>query len=297
MNAEGADRFRDLVEEEWTQIKDTEVDLPREEVERIYAYFAPPAFESLPNESAGLEERRAADSEFARWLRINTVAHKFPGYAIVNVSLKPIGGIPGDISAAQMDAVADLAEQFSFEQIRATHEQNLVLPHVRKDDLYEVFKGLKAADLATANIGLVSDIIACPGLDYCTLANTRSIPIAQRISERLADPDEQEALGELKVKISGCINACGHHHVGHIGILGVDKKGEEFYQVTLGGSAGEDAAIGDIVGRGLSSGDVVDAVETLVDFYKKQRNDGERFLDVYRRLGAEPFKEALYEAA
>ncbi len=297
VNTEGAENFRDMVEAEWAQIKDAGIDLPREEMERIRAYFAPPAFDALPDKSSALEERRAAEPNFARWLRVNTAAHKIPGYAIVNISLKPIGGIPGDISDAQMEAVADIAEGFSFDEIRATHEQNLVLAHVRKDDLYAVWTALKAIDLATPNIGLVSDIIACPGLDYCTLANTRSIPIAQRISERLADLDEQEALGELKIKISGCINACGHHHVGHIGILGVDKKGEEFYQITLGGSAGEDAALGEIVGRGLSSGDVVDAVEKFAGFYKTQRNDGERFLDVYRRLGAGPFKEALYDAA
>lgn len=297
LNAEGVERFQSLVEEEWAQIKNSHIDLPSEEIERIQAYFSALAFEKLPANSVALEEGRAADKEFARWLRVNTVTHKIPGYSIVNISLKPIGGIPGDISDAQMEVVADLAEQFSFDEIRATHEQNLVLPHARKEDLFEVWRALNATGLATANIGLVSDIIACPGLDYCTLANTRSIPIAQRISERLGNLDEQEALGELKVKISGCINACGHHHVGHIGILGVDKKGEEFYQVTLGGSAGEDASIGEIVGRGLSSGDVVDAVEKLVQFYKSKRNDGERFLDVYRRLGAGPFKEALYEAA
>ncbi len=297
VNAEGAERFRGLVEEEWAQIRSSGIDLLREEIERIHAYFEAPAFEKLPGESVALNAQRDGNGEFDRWLRVNTVAHKIPGYAIANISLKPIGGIPGDISAAQMEAVADLADQFSFDEIRATHEQNLVLPHVRKEDLFKVWRVLKAAGLATANIGLVSDIIACPGLDYCTLANTRSIPIAQRISERLADLDEQESLGELKIKISGCINACGHHHVGHIGILGVDKKGEEFYQVTLGGSAGEDASIGEIVGRGLSSGDVVDAVEKLVQFYKSERNDGERFLDVYRRIGADPFKEALYAAA
>ena len=297
VNAEGAERFKELVEEEWAQIKDTNIDMPREEVERIHAYFAPPAFEKLPANSETLEKHRAENSAFARWLRVNTAPHKISGYSIVNISLKPIGGIPGDIADTQMEVVADLAEKYSFDEIRATHEQNLVLPHVRFGDLFRVYEALDAAGLATANIGLATDIIACPGLDYCTLANTRSIPVAQRISQRLADLDEQEELGELKIKISGCINACGHHHVGHIGILGVDKKGEEFYQVTLGGSAEEDAAIGDIVGRGLSSEDVVGAVEKLIHFYKSNRNDGERFLDVYRRLGAEPFKEALYDAA
>ena len=297
VNAEGIDRFSELVEEEWAKIKDDQIDLPQEEIARIGAYFAAPTFETLPATSEALEEKRAANNEFAQWLRVNTDEHKAPGYAIVNISLKPIGGVPGDISDEQMEAVADLAERYSFDEIRATHEQNLVLAHVKLDDLFAVWEGLKAADLATANAGLASDIIACPGLDYCALANTRSIPIAQRISERVGDIARQEELGELKIKISGCINACGHHHVGHIGILGVDKKGEEFYQITLGGSAEEDASIGEIVGRGLSSGDVVDAVDQLINFYKENRQDKERFLDTYRRLGAEPFKEALYAAA
>ncbi|WP_428407663.1 nitrite/sulfite reductase [Hyphococcus sp.] len=297
VNAEGAEKFADMVEAEWEQIKDSGIDLPREEMARINAYFAPPAFEKLPEASNALEEKKASEKEFARWLRVNTVAHKVPGYAIVNISLKPIGGVPGDISDVQMEAVADIAEEYSLDEIRATHEQNLVLPHVKKDDLYAVYSALKAADLATANIGLVSDIIACPGLDYCSLANARSIPIAQRISERFADLDDEEDIGELKIKISGCINACGHHHVGHIGILGVDKKGEEFYQVTLGGSGAEDASLGEIAGRGLSSDQVVDAVEKLVGVYRQNRQGKERFLDTYRRLGADPFKEALYEAA
>ena len=297
VNAEGAENFAALVEEEWGRIKGSGVDLPSEEIARIQAYFAPPDFAALPEESAALEKHRADDPEFARWLRTNTVAHKAPGYAIANISLKPVGGIPGDITDAQMEAVADIAEQYSHDEIRATHEQNLVLPHVKKDDLFAVWSALLAADLATANIGLVSDIIACPGLDYCTLANTRSIPIAQRISERFADLDAQEDLGELKIKISGCINACGHHHVGHIGILGVDKKGVDFYQITLGGSGAEDASIGEIAGRGLSSTEVTDAVEKLVGFYRENRQGKERFLDTYRRLGAEPFKEALYDAA
>ena len=297
VNTEGAEKFAEMVEKEWASIEKTHIDLPHEEIERINAYFAPPAFETLADDSIALEAKRKGDPEFARWLRTNTAPHKIPGYAIVNISLKAIGGVPGDASDAQMEAVADIAERCSFDEIRVTHEQNLVLPHVKKDDLYDVWTTLKKADLAVANIGLVSDIIACPGLDYCNLANARSIPIAQRISERFSDLSLQEELGELKIKISGCINACGHHHVGHIGILGVDKKGEEFYQVTLGGSGAEDAALGDIVGRGLSSDAVVDAVETLVSFYRKNRQNKERFLDTYRRLGAEPFKEALYDAA
>ena len=297
VNAEGIENFASLVEHEWAQTKRNNIDLPQEELTRIHAYFASPNFEKLSNDSVAIEATRDANKDFARWLRTNTADHKTPGYAIVNISLKPIGGIPGDISDVQMEAVADIAEEYSFSEIRATHEQNLVLPHVRKDDLYAVWVALKIVDLATANIGLVSDIIACPGLDYCSLANTRSIPIAQRVSERFADLDAQEDLGELKIKISGCINACGHHHVGHIGILGVDKKGEEFYQITLGGSGAEDASLGEIAGRGLSSDRVVDAVEKLVNFYRENRLFNERFLDTYRRLGAEPFKEVLYEAA
>ncbi|MFQ5564087.1 MAG: nitrite/sulfite reductase [Parvularculaceae bacterium] len=300
VSAEGAEKFRDTVEKEWAALRESSgpaIDLPREEIERIRAYFAPPAFETLPAESAALNDRLTENADFARWVRINTAAHKRPGYAIVNISLKPAGGVPGDATDVQMEAVADLAEQYSFDEIRVTHEQNLCLPHVKKDNLYAAWSVLKAYGLAEANIGLVSDIIACPGLDYCSLANARSIPIAQRISKRFSDLGGQENLGEIKVKISGCINACGHHHVGHIGILGVDKKGEEFYQVTLGGSAAEDASLGDIVGRGLSSDEVVDAVEHLIAFYKANRKDGERFLDAYRRLGPAPFKEAIYADA
>jgi len=297
LNAKGAESFAALVEKEWAALDAHEIDIPAEEIDRIRAYFAPPAFDALPTVSAKLDDARARDKDFDRWVRLNTHAHQAPGYAIVNISLKPIGGIPGDASDAQMNAVAEIAEKYSADEIRVTHEQNLVLPHVRKDDLYTVYQALNTAELATANIGLVSDIIACPGLDYCSLANTRSIPIAQRISERFADLGVQEDVGELKIKISGCINACGHHHVGHIGILGVDKKGEEFYQITLGGSGAEDATIGEIAGRGLSSGEVVDAVEKLVAFYRENRQPRERFLDAYRRLGAEKFKEALYAAA
>ncbi len=297
VNAEGIDAFRDKVEEEWAAIKNSAIDLPPEEIKRINYFFAPPAFEENETEDASLDAQRSADKDFDRWVRINSAPHKAPGYAIVNVSLKGIGAIPGDISSKQMDKIADIAEQYSFDEIRATHEQNLVLPHVKKSDLFNVYNLLKGVSLETANIGLVSDIIACPGLDYCALANTRSIPIAQRISKRFADRGIQEDVGEVQIKISGCINACGHHHVGHIGILGVDKKGEEFYQITLGGSAANDAAIGEIAGRGLSSDAVVDAVEKLVDFYREKRQDNERFLDTYRRVGAEPFKEILYDAA
>ncbi len=297
VNSEGAEGFRTQVENEWSKIDKKSIDLPREEIERIRRYFAPPLFEKLGDDSIALNSAAATDKEFARWISINTAAHKQPGYIIVNVSLKPPGKPPGDISAEQMEAVAGIAERYSFDELRATHEQNLVLPHVKKDDLYRVYNALKAADLATANIGLASDIIACPGLDYCDLANARSIPIAERLAERFAASGAEDDIGELKIKISGCINACGHHHVGHIGILGVDKKGEEFYQLMLGGSGAEDASLGEIIGRGLSSGEVVDAVERLVSFYKQNRNEGERFLDAYRRLGLDAFKEALNVSA
>jgi sulfite reductase (NADPH) hemoprotein beta-component len=222
-------------------------------------------------------------------------AHKQPGYGIVTISLKPIGAPPGDATSLQMEAIADLAERFSADEIRVSHEQNLVLPHVKLDDVPEVFAELRRIGLGAPNAGLVTDIIACPGLDFCSLANARSIPVAQRLSERFRDLDRQTDIGELKVKISGCINACGHHHVGHIGILGVDRKGEEFYQITLGGSGDETCSIGDIVGPGFSSEQVVDAVETVVETYLRLRiSPDEPFLLAYRRVGQAPFKEALY---
>ena len=292
--ADDTDEFRRMVEAEWEKSDRDRLDFPFEEVQRIRRHFAPPRFERLAETSASFDSARAAHSAFDRWVKTNVVAHRQPGYAIANISLKPIGKPPGDISADQMDAAADLAERYSFDEVRATHEQNLCLPHVKKDDLFALWRGLDAAGLATSNIGLVSDIIACPGLDYCDLANARSIPIAERIAERFSDSAEAADIGELKIKISGCINACGHHHVGHIGILGVDKKGEEFYQILLGGSGAQDASLGEITGRGFSSSGVVDAVERLVRFYKDNRDDGERFLDAYRRLGPDPFKEVLY---
>ncbi len=290
----GAEAFARKVEEEWSSLKDQAVDLPDGELRRIESYFAPPAFENLPAVTSGFEAKRFEDRDFARWAQRNVDAHRAPGYAIVTVSLKPEGGVPGDATAEQMEAVADLAAHYSFDEIRVSHEQNLVLPHVRQSDLYAVWQGLVAADLATANVGLISDIIACPGLDYCNLANTRSIPIAQRIGRRFAEIERQHDIGGLKLKISGCINACGHHHIGHIGLLGVDKKGEEFYQITLGGSADENAALGRILGPAFSAETVVDAVETIVDTYVDQRRAAEGFNDTLARIGLDPFKEKLY---
>ena len=297
VNALGADQFRDLVETEWERIKDNVIDLSLDEVARIKAYFEEPAFDALSDDDIDVQSEEENRPRFERWLRTNTAPHKRTGYKIVNISLKPIGKAPGDITDQQMRVVADLAEEYSFDEARATHEQNLCLPHVKASDLFAVWTLLDEHEMATPNIGLASDIIACPGLDYCSLANARSIPIAERLGEAIEKRGGEEELGELKIKISGCINACGHHHVGHIGILGVDKKGEEFYQITLGGSGAEDASLGDIVGRGLSSGEVVTAVETLIDFYTDHRQGDERFLDAYRRIGAEPFKGALYANA
>jgi sulfite reductase (NADPH) hemoprotein beta-component len=296
VDALGPETFAAQVEEEWSAIAKEAVDLPAAEVARIRAHFAPPPFARLPAEEPDLERRLAGEAAFARWFKHNVAAHRQQGYAIVSLSLKPHGGIPGDATADQMDAIADLADRFGFGEIRVTHEQNLALVHVRRRDLYPLWQALVPLKLATANIGLASDIIACPGLDYCSLANARSIPVAQRIALALQELDRLEAIGELKIKISGCINACGHHHVGHIGILGVDKKGEEFYQVTLGGSADETASLGDIVGPAFSAERIVAAVETIIATYLGLRAPGERFLDTYRRVGLDPFKESLYAA-
>ena len=285
----GPDEYRRQVEEEFVAVKALGLDPPKAEFDRITAFFAPPAYEA---DAADAIDR--SDPDFAVWVDQNTAAHKQPGYAIVTISLKPTGGIPGDATAEQIDLMADLAERYSFDELRVTHAQNIVLPHVRKADLYTIWQQLDAAGLAPANLDLISDIIACPGLDYCSLANARSIPLAQKITERFADPARQRDIGELKVKISGCINACGHHHAGHIGILGVDKKGTENYQLSLGGSGAEDVSLAKITGPGFDEDGIVDAVETVTNVYLERREDGERFLDTYRRVGMEPFKEALY---
>ncbi len=285
----GADDYRRQVAEEFAHVKTLGIDPPLAEFERISACFTPPAFEE------GLAETiDRCDPDFAVWLDQNVKPHKQAGYAIVNISLKPIGGIPGDASADQIDMMADLALHYSYDELRVTHAQNIVLPHVAKRDLYAVWHALSDSGLANANLDLISDIIACPGLDYCSLANARSIPIAQKIATRFADAERQRDIGELKLKISGCINACGHHHAGHIGILGVDKKGIENYQLTLGGSGAEDVSLGKITGPGFDEDGIVDAVEKTVETYRELRNDGERFVDTYRRVGMEPFKEAIY---
>ncbi|WP_010542972.1 nitrite/sulfite reductase [Sphingomonas elodea] len=289
IHALGAEEYARQVEEEFQAVKALGIDPPQAEFDRIAAHFAPPAFEA-----GAVDTVDRSDPDFAVWLDQNVHAHKAPGYAVVTISLKPIGGIPGDASADQIDAMADLAERYSFDELRVTHAQNIVLPHVRKADLYAVWTALREAGLAEANLDLISDIIACPGLDYCSLANARSIPLAQKISERFGDPARQRDLGELKLKISGCINACGHHHAGHIGILGVDRKGTENYQLLLGGSGAEDVSLADITGPGFSEDGVVDAIERATDVYVRERTPGERFVDTYRRIGMAPFKEAIY---
>ena len=291
----GEAEMRRLIEEEFKKIDASKMlSLPEAELERISAYFAPPNYENLPAQSDSFEAAKENDTEFNHWVKTNLVPHKTPGYGIVNISLKPIGGIPGDATDAQMDVIADLAERYAADEVRVTHEQNLVLPHVKLDDLKDVYDILCAHNLATPNIGLISDSIACPGLDYCNLANARSIPLAQEISTHFADLDKQYDIGELKIKISGCINACGHHHVGHIGILGVDKKGTEFYQISLGGSADEQASLGDITGQAFTEDKVVGAIDTIVETYLSLREPEERFLDTYKRVGMAPFKEQLY---
>jgi sulfite reductase (NADPH) hemoprotein beta-component len=293
----GVEEMRRRVEAEWEAIRDGALDLPAETIEAISRHFAPPAYDPQPAVDLVVERLKLENASFARWLKTNVAPHREPGYAIVNLSLKPEGAPPGDASAAQMEAVADLAREYSHDEIRVSHEQNLVLPHVKRSDLPALWRKLATIDLATPNLGLVSDIIACPGLDYCALANARSIPVAQRITRRFADLKRQHDIGELKIKISGCINACGHHHVGHIGILGVDKNGEEFYQITLGGDGTETTSLGRIIGPAVSADGVVDAIETLVETYLATRRPGERFVDTYRRLGDAPFKERLYAAA
>ena len=285
----GAEDFTRQVEEEFAHLLDQGVEPPLAELDRIRSFFQQPEF------ATGLTEKAdRSDPDFALWIDRNCSPHKVPGYVSAAISLKPVGGIPGDASAEQMHLMADIAKEYSFDECRVTHAQNVILPHVEIGRLHEVWQKLEAAGLGTPNLDNVGDIIACPGLDYCSLANARSIPVAQQISQRFDESGKGDLLGELKLKISGCINACGHHHAGHIGILGVDRKGVENYQLLLGGSEAEDVSLAKITGPGFDEAGIVDAVETVTDLYLKQREDGERFLDTYRRIGMDPFKEALY---
>jgi sulfite reductase (NADPH) hemoprotein beta-component len=297
VDAMGADEFARQTEAEWKKIKDSHIDVPAEEVARIKAFFTPPPLEVLDTDVPAIEELKKKNFVFASWVNNNTGAHKVPGYVNLTISLKPHGGIPGDASAEQMDLVADLAGKYSQDEIRVSHEQNLILPHVAIKDLADIWTVLDENGLGTANVGLITDMIACPGLDYCALANARSIPIAQEITKRFDDMKRIQDIGPLKVKMSGCINSCGHHHAGHIGILGVDRKGEEVYQLLLGGSGAEDASKAAILGPGFDEHGIVDALEKVVAVYLGEREDGEEFLATYRRVGAQVFKEAVYDAA
>ena len=295
VHEEGLETIKGQVEEEFAAMRGGVLTLPQSELDRISAYFADPPFRELPATTIDIAKARSTDPAYGRWLENNLNAHRVPGYASITISLKPIGKPPGDATAGQMEAVADLAERYSFDELRVTHEQNLVLPHVELGNLRAVYDALVAAELADGNVSEITDIICCPGLDFCSLANARSIPISQELSKRFASPVRQKEIGDLKIKISGCINACGHHHVGHIGILGVEKKGGELYQITVGGDATENAAIGKILGPGFEAGQVPDAIERLVDAYIARRESpDEPFIAAFRRLGDAPFKEALY---
>jgi sulfite reductase (NADPH) hemoprotein beta-component len=293
----GAEEFARQVNVEWAALEDTELKLPEADIRAIESYFAPPVLAARPEGDEAVRLARLDSKSFGEWLDQNVVTHRHPDYAAVTISLKGIGEAPGDASDSQMEAIADIAEKYAFDEIRVSHEQNLILPHVARADLTAVYDQLVEIGLATANSNLITDIIACPGLDYCALANARSIIVAQNISRRFASLERQRDIGELKLKISGCINACGHHHVGHIGILGVEKKGAELYQITLGGSGDERTSIGEIIGRGFGPDEITDAIERIVETYVGLRlGRDEKFLDTYRRVGAAPFKEALYGA-
>ena len=291
----GAEAFAKEVDAEWRSIKDGALALDLALIADVAARFRYPDYERLDDSPPALTQARAADASFAAWLDNAVANHKMPGYAIVTLSLKPVGGPPGDATAAQMDRIADFADRYSFGEIRVGHEQNLVFPHVAQCDLAALWRELDAAGVATPNVGLVSDIIACPGLDYCSLANTRSIPVAQELTRRFRDPELARDLGRLHINISGCINACGHHHVGHIGLLGVEKNGEEYFQITLGGRADEHAELGTLLGPAVPYSEVADVIEDVVAAYLELRERPEEiFLDTVKRIGVEPFKERAY---
>ena len=294
VNAMGIDDFRNEVEKEWEHQKDGELKLHDIDFQTMQTFFPKPAYEELETGDKRINEWRQLDTKFAAWYDNNTDEHRQAGYRIVNISLKEPGIAPGDITDEQMDAMADLADKFSFGEIRSTHEQNLVLADVREEDLLDLWKALDAERLATPNIGSLNDMICCPGLDFCSLANTTSIPIAKQINERFSDDDELYDIGEVKIKMSGCMNACGHHHVGHIGILGVDKKGEEWFQLTIGGDASNNSALGTHLGKAIAKEDVSDAISDILNVYREQRVDQERLVDTFNRVGIDPFKLRVY---
>jgi sulfite reductase (NADPH) hemoprotein beta-component len=289
--------FAEKVEAEFALYKDGSLTVPDAEFERFRSFFTEPAYEVLENNPADFVKAKTENAAFATWLKRNTYPHKKSGYQIVTLSLKKTGIAPGDMTDAQMESIADLADHYSFGELRTTHEQNIVLADVKQSELFALWGELKSLGFATANIGLITNIISCPGGDYCSLANAKSLPIAEAVQRRFNDLDEQENIGPLDLNISGCMNACGHHHVGNIGILGVDKKGAEFYQVTLGGSSGHDASIGDILGPSFAAEDMADVVEEIINTYLDNRAEGETFLQTYRRIGIELFKERVYAEA
>ena len=288
-------KFRDRVDAEWERIRDGPAELPEAEVDRIRAHFAPPVYEDLADEPALLAAERLRDPAFNAWMRHNVTPHKQPGYAVVTLSTKATGVPPGDVTDEQMEAVASWSERFGCGEIRISHEQNLVLPDVRQRDLARLFELASEESLGQANVGLLTDVVCCPGGDFCALANAKSIPIAEAIQRRFDEYDYQHDLGPIDLNISGCMNACGHHHVGHIGILGVDKRGEEFYQVSIGGSQSGDASLGRILGPSFRAAEVPDVIEKILDLYVAERLDGESFLHTVRRLGVDPFKERVYD--
>lgn len=292
VRAMGADSFRDEVEKEWAFIKDGELQLPDSEIQRAKSYFSEPDYAALPNQD--MQALALEDAGFARWLKHNTVAHKQSGYSIVNISLKTIGVAPGDVTAEQFEAIADLADNYSFSEVRTTHQQNMVLPDVPQTDLYALWHALVDLELADPTIGTLNDMICCPGGDFCSLANAKSIPVAEAIQRKFDDLDYLYDLGDIELNISGCMNACGHHHIGHIGILGVDKKGQEFYQISLGGDQSLNAGIGKILGPSFAQDDIPEVVEKILNTYRELRQPEELFIDTYRRIGITPFKERAY---
>ncbi len=293
----GVAEFKRQVEEEWAFGKNGPSTLTEAEVARVAGHFTTPAYETLTGDDAGYAAQRAANPAFSAWARRNVLAHKVPGYAVVVLSLKNPARAPGDISAEQLELVADLADAFSFGEIRATHEQNLVLADVKQSELFAVWEKARASSLATPTFGLLTDLICCPGGDFCALANAKSIPIANAIQARFDDLDYLYEIGDIELNISGCMNSCGHHHVGHIGILGVDKNGEEWYQVSLGGSQGNQTSIGKVIGRSFAAAEMPDVISKIVDVYLAQRLAGERFIETVRRLGLDPFKLGVYGEA
>lgn len=297
VQAMGIDKFRELVDAEWEQIRDTDLKLPQTEIERVQAFFKPFDYDATAAEDTSLEAKLAEDDAFKVWYERNTVEHKVAGYRITYVSLKPYLKPAGDVTDEQLELIADLADKYSFGEVRATHNQNLVLADVKKSDLYAVWQVLAEANLARPNIGTLTDMTVCPGGDFCALANAKTLGIADQINQKFEDMDFVHDLGDLKFNMSGCINACSHHHVGHIGVLGVDKKGEDWYQITLGGDDGSEAALGKVIGKAVAADEVANTLEKVIDVYVKERIEGERFIDTFRRIGMAPFKEYVYAPA